>query len=185
MDRPVDIALLAGAALVAGALRVVAPCEVAAAAVALLARASRWRRGGCASAVAVVVAASVLGAGAAPRARRGLAARGGAGRGRRRARPAARCTARARVVSSPVRARGVLRWDARLDEVACDGDAVAWRGRATLYGGPDDLARGDEAEVVATLGAPQRLWNAATGDPRPGEAHRGVAALGGDARRRS
>ena len=61
---------------------------------------------------------------------------------------------------------------------------ATWSGVATLYGGPADLARGDEADVVATLGAPQRLWDASSGDPRPGEAHRGVAALGRDARRR-
>src|SRR5208337_5305576 len=82
-------------------------------------------------------------------------------------------------VSSPVRAREVLRWDAALSGVVCEEQPVAWHGEATLYGGPDDLARGDELEVVATLGEPQRLWNEATGDPRPGEAHRGVVRTGG------
>jgi len=89
------------------------------------------------------------------------------------------CSAHARVISSPVRAREVLRWDARLSGVSCDEQPLAWSGDATLYGGPDDLARGDELEIVATLGEPQRLWNEATGDPRPGEAHRGVQRTGG------
>ncbi len=100
-----------------------------------------------------------------------------------------RCTATARVVSSPVEARDTLRWDGWLARVRCDGEPVlvggaspppvAWSGLATLYGGPADLARGDEAEVVATLGAPQRLWNASGGDPRPAEARRGVVRSGG------
>jgi hypothetical protein len=83
------------------------------------------------------------------------------------------------VASSPVLARDVLRWDAQLDHVDCEGTATPWSGIATLYGGPDDLARGDELEVVATLGAPQRLWNASGGDPRPGESHRGALRSGG------
>ena len=66
------------------------------------------------------------------------------------------------------RQRGMRRSKHRLD-----------RASDALYGGPDDLARGDEAAVVATLGAPQRLWNAAGGDPRPAEAHRNVVRSGG------
>jgi len=72
-----------------------------------------------------------------------------------------------------------LRWDAELENLECDGETISWSGVATLYGGPPELARGDEAAVVATLGAPQRLWNLATGDPRPGQAHRGVTRSGG------
>jgi competence protein ComEC len=91
----------------------------------------------------------------------------------------ARCSARARVASSPVGARGTLRYDADIEMLVCDGASVAWAGATTLYGGPDDLARGDEIEVVATLAPPQRLWNPSGGDPRPSEARRGVFRSGG------
>jgi competence protein ComEC len=87
--------------------------------------------------------------------------------------------AQVRVVSSPVGTHGTLRWDASLRQVRCDDAPVSWEGLATLYGGPEDLARGDEGEVVATLGAPQRLWNPSGGDPRPGEARRRVLRSGG------
>ena len=176
MNHSVDMALLAGGALAAGALLLVAPYEVSLAAVSLLAL---LRVVGRLRAVAVVVVVAMMGGGAL---------RAGCAVSRHEAARAEadavmglprRCTARARVESSPVRARDVLRWDAQLDGLVCDGEAVGWRGRATLYGGPDDLARGDEADVVATLGAPQRLWNAAGGDPRPSEAHRDVVRSGG------
>ena len=176
MERPIDAAILVGTAVVAGGLAVVAPAEVAAALVAVAglalgARRTSWRL------VAVSVLAVVVGG---ARAAHAVATYGVASGGADVALGLPkRCTARARVVSSPVRARDVLRWDGWLDDVSCDGDAVAWSGMATLYGGPADLARGDEAQVVATLGAPQRLWNAATGDPRPGQAHRGVVRSGG------
>ncbi|HEX3344557.1 MAG TPA: hypothetical protein VHS09_08275, partial [Polyangiaceae bacterium] len=164
MNRSVDMLLLGGGALTAGALALVAPLEVAVATLALLVL---LRVGKRLPAVAAVVVVGLLGAGAL-RAERAVAAH----EARRAAADAAlglprRCTARAVVESSPVRARDVLRWDARLERLVCDGEAVDWLGRATLYGGPEDLARGDEADVVATLGAPQRLWNAAGGDPRP------------------
>jgi competence protein ComEC len=176
MDHSVDTVLVAGAALAAGALLLVAPYEVALAAAALLVllRAVRRLRG-----VAVVVALAAMGGGAL-RAGRAVS-RHEAARIQAEAELGLprRCTAYARVESSPVRVRDVLRWDAQLRDLVCDGEASDWRGRATLYGGPDDLARGDEAEVVATLGAPQRLWNAAGGDPRPSEARRDVLRSGG------
>lgn len=180
--RPsVDPVVALGAALAAAGLWLVAPWELVVATGLLVALAlphlgSRARR----------VALALLVAGA-------LAA--GAWRGRAReerhgvARDEARaalglpklCAAHAVVASSPVRAHDVLRWDAELSGVSCEGAPVAWTGRATLYGGPADLARGDEADVVATLGEPQRLWNFASGDPRPGEARRGVTRSGGTA----
>ncbi len=176
VNQSVDIALLAGGALAAGALLLVAPYEVGVAAVALLAllRVVGRLRVGAIVVVVAMMAGGALRAGCAVSRHEAARVEADAIMGLPR-----RCTARARVASSPVRARDVLRWDAQLDDVVCDGDAVGWRGRATLYGGPDDLARGDEAEVVATLGAPQRLWNAATGDPRPSEAHRGILRSGG------
>jgi competence protein ComEC len=83
------------------------------------------------------------------------------------------------VTASPVRVRGTLRYDAHVEGLLCEGTSVAWRGEVTLYDGPADLARGDELEVVATLAAPQRLWNPSGGDPRPSEARRGVLRSGG------
>ncbi len=94
------------------------------------------------------------------------------------ARPS-RCSGHATVLGSPQRARGGLRWDAAIDGISCDGRPLAWSGRATLYGGPSDLARGDEAEIVAQLAQPERFWNDATGDPRPLEARRGSVRSGG------
>ena len=176
MPRPVDAVLLAGAALVGGGLAVVAPLEVGAVSVAVLALALASRRIGPLAA-AVVVLGLALGLFRASRA----VARHEAARDASTVALGLpkRCLAHARVLSSPVQARDTLRWDARLDVTECDGEAVRWRGDATLYGGPADLARDDEADVVATVGAPQRLWNDATGDPRPGEAHRGVVRSGG------
>jgi competence protein ComEC len=173
---PADAAVFAGTALVAGGLAFAAPCEVAVAlamtaCLALVARrAGRWLvlLGVVCAAVGVLRAAAAVSAHGAAR------AHADAAMGLPK-----RCSARARVISSPVRARDVLRWDAELSDVTCEEQPVSWSGAATLYGGPEDLARGDELEVVATLGEPQRLWNEATGDPRPGEAHRGVVRTGG------
>ncbi|HEX8791164.1 MAG TPA: ComEC/Rec2 family competence protein, partial [Polyangiaceae bacterium] len=165
---------MCGAALAAASLALVAPWEVAvtgAVMVAMLVR--RARAGAIALSVGLLVAGAV-------RARTAVTAH----ESERAAADAAlglpkRCTARARVVASPVVVRGTLRWDAWLQDAACDEAPESWSGMATLYGGPWDLARGDEALVVATLGAPQRLWDASSGDPRPGQAHRGVTRSGG------
>lgn len=174
-DRPsLDRVVLVGGSLVAGGLAVVAPWEVAGAAALVMALAFRGARAAITSLALVAAALSV-----------GLA-RAHASIDRHddaRARAdaiiplPARCSARGRVDSSPVRVRGALRWDGWL-EASCEG-AAGWTGLATLYGGPDELARGDEVDVVATLAPPQRLWNAATGDPRPTEALRGVVRTGG------
>jgi competence protein ComEC len=171
-----DAVVVAAVALAAGGVATVAPWEVAGALAALLAIAWRARRAdGVTLAVAVAFTAVGLGRGllAVDRheARRALADAA-------MAQPA-RCSALATVDSSPVLVRDVLRWDAALSDVVCDGVATPWTGRATLYGAPWDLARGDRAEVVATLAPPQRLWDPATGDPRPGEARRGVTRTGG------
>jgi competence protein ComEC len=184
----VDGVLLVGIGLVAGALAVVAPWPVAfaAAGAALTARAARGagRTVGAAWLVAAVVA---LGAGWW-RARGTVDGHEGALAGARAvlASPA-RCRGRAVVVTSPVRTHGVARWDAAVRDAECDverDDATAserddWTGRATLYGGPDDLARGDEVDIVAQLAPPERFWNDATGDPRPAAARRGVLRTGG------
>jgi competence protein ComEC len=176
MDRPVDTVLVAGCALAGGAIVLVAPLEVGVATVALLAvlHAAGRLRLRVVVVVVVALAAGALRAGLVVAGHEAARAGADAALGLPK-----RCTARATVASSPVRARDVLRWDAELDDLACDDVPVPWHGLATLYGGPDDLARGDEADVVATLGAPQRLWNEAGGDPRPSEAHRGVLRTGG------
>jgi competence protein ComEC len=174
--EPVDGWVLTGLALAGGGLAVVAPFAVATAAALLLALAFCARRASW-GAVALVVIALVVGtirAQAAVRGHEEERAQADAAL----AQPA-RCSARGSVSSSPVLVRGSLRWDGVLTDLHCDGAVVHWAGRATIYGGPDDLARGDEVALVATLAPPQRLWNAATGDPRPGEALRGSVRTGG------
>lgn len=169
-----DLTVVAGVALTAGGLAIVAPWEVAAAAslVVLLAYTS-----GRVGLLAPWVLAVGLATGAV-RARAAVAAyEVAARRADARIPEPVQCAARARVASSPVEVRGVLRWDAVVASADCLG--TSWTGLATLYGGPADLARGDEVDVVATLAAPQRFWNAASGDPRPGLAHRGVVRKGG------
>ena len=170
----VDGVLVCGAALAAAGLLLVTPWEVVATAALILAMLVRRARAAAIALAVVVLAAGALRARSAVNAYEGARAAADAAIGLPK-----RCTARARVVSSPVIVRGTLRWDARIEEAACDEAPATWSGMATLYGGPADLARGDEAIVVATLGAPQRLWDASSGDPRPGEAHRGVARSGG------
>jgi competence protein ComEC len=168
--------LLGSGALVAGGLVSVAPAEVVGAAIAILVLAplDRPRR---ILAASVVAAAMSLGAARA----HARVARHEAERSRADAAvpQVARCSATAHVESSPVSVRGVLRWDARLERTSCEGGSGEWGGRAALYGGPEDLARGDQAEIVATFAPPQRLWNASAGDPRPSEAHRDVQLSGG------
>ncbi len=174
--KAVDPALVLGGALCAGGLALVAPTETAVtfALLSTLALAARRARAAVLVLAALTVALGGLRAQRAVAGHLEASALADAAMGLPR-----RCSARGRVASSPVLARGVLRWDAQLEAVECDSERVAWAGLATLYGGPPDLARGDQAEVVATLGAPTRLWNASTGDPRPGEAHRGVTRSGG------
>ena len=173
----IDAFVLLGVCFVLGGLALVAPYEVAAFA-ALAAWVVRARLGRRHVWLLVLLVASVA-AGA------WRAARATSSHERDRALviratgPPARCAASGIVAGSPVVVRGALRWDAALVDVECDGASARWSGRATLYGGPADLARGDRVDVIAQLGPPQRFWNEATGDPRPGEARRGVVASGG------
>jgi competence protein ComEC len=172
----VDPVLIAAGGLLAGGLAIVAPWEVSLASIVILTLALVTRRTSRRPAVAVAIAICA----GALRAKYAVVHHA---EERLRADRAlglpARCSAHARVDSSPVVARGALRWDAELDGVVCADTAAHWAGRATLYGGPDDLARGDEVDIVATLAAPQRLWNDAGGDPRPSEARRGIVRSGG------
>ncbi len=92
-----------------------------------------------------------------------------------RLRAPARCSGEATVVSSPVESHGLLRWDADVDRLSCDGHDLPppWPVRAGVYGGPADLARGDRLAVTAQLATVERFWNQATSDPRPGDTRRG------------
>jgi competence protein ComEC len=178
MNERVDTAVVLGAAGVAGSLAVGAPWEVVAAGAIGIALARSARRLTWTLALAAVVVAAL----AALRAHLAVAR---FEQGRDAADAALGlpklCSARAVVESSPVQTHDVMKWDGALRDVTCEGSPTGWSGHATLYGGPDDLARGDEVEIVANLGEPQRMWNEATGDPRPGEAHRGVVRTGGAA----
>ena len=175
--RPdVDIVLAAGIALVAGGLLPVAPAETLTTALLGAALVGLAGRGSMRFVIGVAVALAVGGVraeGAVVRAEE-AASRADA------ALPApVRCSMRGRVDSSPVRVHGALRWDALVDRLTCDAVPVEWSGPATLYGGPDMLARGDVVEAIATLSAPERFWNDADGDPRARIAHRGVLRTGG------
>ena len=162
-----DVVVWFGCALVAGGLAWAHPWPVIAVAACAVAAARR-------RAVVLVVIAIALGVGFS-RARGVI----DAAEARRAATVGAvgRCFAHGVVVSSPVSARGVVRWDAELVAVDCDGAAPPVR--ACLYGGPSDLARGDEVEVVAQLGALDRWRDPELGDPRPREARAGVLRSGG------
>jgi competence protein ComEC len=177
-----DPALFFGLLLVAGGVACVAPAQlvVGAVATALLFHGGfhggrvRARRG------LVVAAALVLAIGG------GRAWRAIARHERARAEAWAslpspsRCTAEGEAVSSPVLTHGVLRWDAELASVRCEGAARS-PGRAVrvgLYGGPDDLARGDRFLLTAQLATVERFWNSATGDPRPSDTRRGTVWSG-------
>src|ERR1700733_2122483 len=180
--RGVDVVVICGVALVAGGLLAVAPAPMLFAALGAVfvvrtsAKRVHWR---------VLVLAVIAFGADAWRASRIVDSH-------EMARSAAtlegpvptRCSAHARVVTSPVLAHGVLRWMAVLDAVACD-DSRPSRTRdavpvlATLYGGPGFVARGDRFDVVAQLARPQRFWNDETGDPRPGDARRAATLSGG------
>jgi competence protein ComEC len=170
----IDAGLAVGGGAGGGARAVAAPWEVAVTAVLVAGLAALARRLGPA---AVLLGVAAMGVGLA-RARAAVgryeAERAAASAALPRA---ARCAGRGSVVGSPVRVRGALRWDASV-RAECE-DGARWAGLATVYGGPEDLARGDEVELVATFAPPQRLWNEATGDPRPSEARRGVTRSGG------
>jgi competence protein ComEC len=89
-----------------------------------------------------------------------------------------RCDAGARVEGSPVRKGDALRWTAELREIWCEGRKIEGTWRAKLYGGPDDLARGDELDVVVQLGAAQLFMNPDVADPRPSAARSGAVVSG-------
>jgi competence protein ComEC len=191
-----DVCILAGLALQAGAILPISPWAAAASAVVSLAL--LWRRLSRALRT-LVIASLVVGA------VRAEAAVARFDSERARVREAlggpARCSATATVASSPVlmhpsnaslaahpvdpsaEPRGppafAAAWDAELTDVDCEGRKLLPGFRARLYGGPLDLARGDRVAVIADLAPSQLFRNEGLDDPRPGAARRGVVASGG------
>jgi competence protein ComEC len=177
----VDSALLLGLACVGGGLLPIAwrPVLVVAAGVLGLALALALRRRRRRPAVPLALAVIALGA-FALRARGALDAQDEAMRVASLVMPSpVRCAGTGTVATAPVRVRGSPRWNARVSDVTCEGTPIDWRGMVTLYGGPAGLARGDVVDIVAQLAPPQRMWNEALDDPRPGEARRGTVRSGG------
>jgi competence protein ComEC len=88
-----------------------------------------------------------------------------------------RCAGRARVVASPTWRGDAATYVVDFEALECDGRALAGT-RVRLYGGPDDLARGDRLEVVGQL-APVRLFrNPGVLDPTPFAARAGPLLSG-------
>lgn len=93
--------------------------------------------------------------------------------------PPARCEAEVTVRTSPVKQGDSLRWAAETDGLLCDDRRVEGPLWLTLYGGPENLARGDRVALVADL-APQHLFaNVDLPDPRPAAARKGSVLSGG------
>jgi competence protein ComEC len=89
-----------------------------------------------------------------------------------------RCSGRATVTQSPIlrssleKGEMVAVWSGVAAGLDCEGRAFQRPIPVRLYGGPKDLARGDEVEFVAQL-APTRLFrNAGLPSPWPGAARR-------------
>jgi competence protein ComEC len=174
---PIDPCLLAGLALLGGALAPFAPGPALAATVVLVGLVTADRPLLARVATAILVFGA-LGIGAL-RAHRAVELDGVARQRADRALPQmARCSGSARVDSSPVLLHDVLRWDATMVHVVCDGQPTVFEGLVRLYGGPADLARGDVVDVIASLAPPERFWNLSEGDPRPRLAHGGVLRTG-------
>lgn len=89
-----------------------------------------------------------------------------------------RCAARARVVSSPTRGGDMLGWVAELETAECENRRLPPRTLAKLYGGAEELARGDTLDVVAQLAPVQLFHNPNVADPTPSAARRGPVVSG-------
>jgi competence protein ComEC len=189
-----DASLLLGLALLGGGLLSISPAPTAAAAVVtLLILRRRLTTGWCAVVVvALIVGALRAGAQVAAFDRERAAVRTALG-------GPVRCAADGEVVSSPIllhetatlvpeaASRGTMDtsaplvpgWDVELSNVECEGRRIDHGFRARLYGGPDDLARGDRVAVIAGLAPLQLFHNEDLGDPRPSAVRRGTLASGG------
>ncbi|MET0595293.1 MAG: hypothetical protein ABW133_21515, partial [Polyangiaceae bacterium] len=153
----VDAAILLGFALLAGGILAICPAPTAVAAVvSLVLLRRRVTKLGCAFAVASLgIGALRAGHEVKKLDRERAAVRAALG-------GPVRCFAEGRVVSSPILMHGaatlvpagseepslVAGWDADLSRLECEGQALETTFRARLYGGPDDLARGDRVEII-------------------------------------
>jgi len=187
----VDGAVLFGLALVAGGLLSVCPAPAAVSAVvSLLVLRRRMTLAQCAIAVGALAIGALRAGGAVARLDRDREEVRVALRG------PVRCAADGVVVSSPVLLRGsatlvppepdgaavrplVAGWDAELADVECEGRRLERGFRARLYGGPDDLARGDRVQIIAGLAPLQLFHNEDLADPRASAVRRGTLASGG------
>lgn len=161
-----DLVVVFGCALAGGSLAVVAPWVVLASAAGIVALLPRRGRAAFVCALGLMLgfwrARSSIDAH-----REAQAAATGQGR----------CAAKATIVSSPVLVHGVLRFDALLSDLACDGHVRAPL-RARLYGGPPDLARGDVLDAIVQISPLDRFDNPELGAPEPREARAAVVRSG-------
>ncbi|HKQ69474.1 MAG TPA: DNA internalization-related competence protein ComEC/Rec2 [Polyangiaceae bacterium] len=176
----IDVTVLTGLALLGGALVPVSPYATSLAAIATIGLLrDRFSRFVAVLALLFVMVGLLRSASAVRRFDDARAVASGALAGPRR------CAATARVLSSPTARRSeppelfVMAWDADLTEISCDGREHVPNLRARIYGGPDDLARGDTAFVIANLAPAQLFRNDELGDPRPSGARRMIVAGGG------
>ncbi len=92
--------------------------------------------------------------------------------------PPARCFGQGTVVASPTWAHDAAAYLVDLDHADCEGRRLPPEVRARVYGGPDDLRRGDRVEIVAQL-APVRLFRELDlPDPVPRAARQGTLLSG-------
>lgn len=93
-------------------------------------------------------------------------------------RPPTRCVFQARIVSSPTVHEGTTRSIVETLGGTCEERQLPLGIRVRLHGGPSELARGDEVEVIAQLGVTRLFRNADLPDPVPLVASSGVVASG-------
>lgn len=89
-----------------------------------------------------------------------------------------RCAFQGSVASSPVVAHGTVSFLADVESAECE-DVKLGSFRARVYGGPEELARGDRISGVADFAAAQLFRNFGAADPRPSAARSGAIASGG------
>ncbi|HEY1954201.1 MAG TPA: DNA internalization-related competence protein ComEC/Rec2 [Polyangiaceae bacterium] len=165
-----DLVLVFGCALLVGSAAVAAPWPAAALAAATFAL-FRARAGPS----VVLVIGFAIGAGRASHAvgafeaTRTTSAENGL----------ARCEITGGVVSSPNVIHGAARFDVEVTRADCiEAPAAEFRGRVTLYGPYEWLARGDEVRGFVQIGRPDRFDDPEIGDPRVRETRRGVLRTG-------
>lgn len=168
----VDSVLVLGGALVLGGLSIVAPSAAAFATIALVAllarRTSGWALAWAFVALLVTAARALTQVTAFESA---LAETRATLSGPRR------CAGIATVETSPVRHAESLGYVARFGSLDCEGRMLEGT-RARLHGGPVDLGRGDQVEIVAQLATVELFQNAELPDPTPRAARTGAVLSG-------